>query len=68
MKQAQRWFLSLVLSWIAFLPAHARAQSVPTEIDNNPFPLLAGLEQPVEVWTKIFTEYSISQLVFFDPL
>jgi membrane-bound lytic murein transglycosylase D len=68
MKQAQRWFLSVVLSWIAFLPVQARAQSVPTEDDNNPFPLLAGLEQPVEFWTKIFTEYSISQLVFFDPL
>jgi membrane-bound lytic murein transglycosylase D len=50
------------------LPVQARAQSVPTEDDNNPFPLLAGLEQPVEFWTKIFTEYSISQLVFFDPL
>jgi membrane-bound lytic murein transglycosylase D len=58
----------MVLSWIAFLPVQARAQSVPTEDDNNPFPLLAGLEQPVEFWTKIFTEYSISQLVFFDPL
>ena len=68
MKRAQRWFLSLVLSWMAFLPVHARAQSVPSENDNNPFPLLAGLEQPVEFWTKIFTEYSISQLVFFDPL
>lgn len=68
MKQAQRWFLSVVLSWIAFLPVQASAQSLPTEDDNNPFPLLAGLEQPVEFWTKIFTEYSISQLVFFDPL
>jgi membrane-bound lytic murein transglycosylase D len=68
MKRAQRWFLSMVLSWIAFLPVHARAQSVPTDDDNNPFPLLAGLEQPVEFWKKIFTEYSISQLVFFDPL
>src|SRR5918992_2617315 len=68
MKRAQRWFLSLVLSWIAFLPVYARAESVPSEIYNNPSPLLAGLEQPVEFWTKIFTEYSVSQLVFFDPL
>jgi membrane-bound lytic murein transglycosylase D len=68
MKRAQRWFLLVVLSLVTFLPVHARAQSASSEIDNNPFPLLAGLEQPVEFWTKIFTEYSISQLVFFDPL
>ena len=68
MKAAQRWFLSMVFFWIAFLPVQTRAQSVPSEIDINPFPLLAGLEQPVEFWTKIFTEYGVSQLVFFDPL
>jgi membrane-bound lytic murein transglycosylase D len=65
MKRAQRWFLSIVFSWIAFLPLHASAQSTPTE--DTPFPLLAGLEPAVEFWKKIFTEYSVSQLVFFDP-
>lgn len=67
MKRAQLWFLSMILSWIAFLPVHARAQADPTEVANNPFPLLAGLEQAVGFWTKVFTEYSTSQLVFFDP-
>ena len=66
MKRAQRWFLSIVFSWIAFLPLHVSAQSTPTE--DTPFPLLAGLESAVEFWKKIFTEYSVSQLVFFDPL
>ena len=66
MKRTQRWFLSLVFFSVAFLPLHARSQSVPT--DDNPFPLLAGLEPAVEFWTKIFTEYRISQVVFFDPL
>jgi membrane-bound lytic murein transglycosylase D len=65
MKRAQRWFLSIVFSWIAFLPLHARAQSIPA--DDTPFPVLAGLEPAIEFWKKIFTEYSISQLVFFDP-
>jgi membrane-bound lytic murein transglycosylase D len=31
------------------------------------FPLLPGLEKPVEFWKRIFAEYSTSQLVFFDP-
>lgn len=35
---------------------------------QEPFPLLPGLEKPVEFWKKIFTQYSLSQLVFFDPL
>jgi hypothetical protein len=68
MKRAQLWFLSMILSWLAFLPIHARAQADSTEAANNPFPLLAGLEQAVGFWTKIFTEYGTSQLVFFDPL
>ena len=34
----------------------------------NPFPVPAGLEPAIEFWKKIFTEYSFSQLVFFDPL
>ena len=32
------------------------------------FPLLPGLEKQVEFWKRIFTEFSVSQLVFFDPL
>jgi len=65
MKRAQRWFIALVFGWMAFSPNHATAQLTPSD---NPFPLLPGLEQPVEFWKKIFTEHSISQLVFFDPL
>jgi membrane-bound lytic murein transglycosylase D len=32
------------------------------------FPLLAGLEKQVGFWKRIFTEFSVAQLVFFDPL
>ncbi|HSE88496.1 MAG TPA: transglycosylase SLT domain-containing protein [Candidatus Binatia bacterium] len=66
MKHALRWLLSLLVFWVAFSPGNAHSQIKPGTED--PFPLLPGLESPVEFWKKIFTEYSISQLVFFDPL
>jgi membrane-bound lytic murein transglycosylase D len=66
MKHAPRWLLSLLVFWLAFSPGNAKSQIKPGTED--PFPLLPGLESPVEFWKKIFTEYSISQLVFFDPL
>ena len=66
MKQLSRWLLTLLLSHLAFLPAQAIAQR--TLSAANPFPMPAGLEPAVEFWKKVFTEYSLSQLVFFDPL
>jgi len=66
MKQLSRWLLTLLISHLAFLPAQAMAQR--TLSAANPFPVPAGLEPAIEFWKKIFTEYSFSQLVFFDPL
>lgn len=66
MKQLSRWLLTLLISHLAFLPAQAIAQR--TSSAANPFPMPAGLEPAVEFWKKVFTEYSLSQLVFFDPL
>ena len=66
MKQLSRWLLALLISHLAFLPAQAIAQR--TLSAANPFPMPAGLEPAVEFWKKVFTEYSLSQLVFFDPL
>jgi len=51
---------------LAFAPGHTQAQIKPGIED--PFPLLPGLESAVEFWKKIFSEYSSSQLVYFDPL
>jgi membrane-bound lytic murein transglycosylase D len=34
----------------------------------SPFPLPAGLEPAVEFWKRIFSEYSISQVVYFDDI
>jgi membrane-bound lytic murein transglycosylase D len=61
-----KWLLSLFFFWLAFAPGNIPAENKPGTED--PFPLLPGLEHPVEFWKKIFTEYSNSQLVFFDPL
>jgi membrane-bound lytic murein transglycosylase D len=66
MKYTVRWFLLLLVFCVAFAPGNAQPQTQPGTEDH--FPLLPGLEGAVEFWKKIFTEYSISQLVFFDPL
>ena len=65
MKHAARWLLSLYFFCLALSPGNIQAQSKPGTED--PLPLLPGLESTVEFWKKIFTEYSRSQLVYFDP-
>jgi membrane-bound lytic murein transglycosylase D len=65
MNHAARWLLSLVVFCLAFAPGKTQSEIKPGMED--PFPLLPGLENAVEFWKKIFTEHSISQLVFFDP-
>jgi len=66
MQRAAQWLLAFVLALAVTLPAQIRAQANPT--NQELFPLLPGLEHRVEFWKKIFTEYSISQLVFFDAV
>jgi membrane-bound lytic murein transglycosylase D len=63
MKRCVRRLLSLLFFCLALTPAQTRAQTH----EEPHFPLLPGLEKPVEFWKRIFTEYSLSQLVFFDP-
>jgi membrane-bound lytic murein transglycosylase D len=64
MKRSVRRLLSLLFFCLVLIAAQARAE---THEDTH-FPLLPGLEKPVEFWKRIFTEYSLSQLVFFDPM
>ena len=64
MKQARLWLLALLLSVVS-LGADARAQSQP---NPSPFPVPAGLESSVEFWKKVFSEYGLAQLIYFDPL
>lgn len=66
MKHLSRWLLTLLISHLAFLPAPASAQR--TGSVGNSFPVPAGLEPAIEFWKKVFTEYSQTQLIFFDPL
>ena len=66
MKHAARWLLSLLVFGLAFAPGKTQSENKPGKEDL--FPLLPGLEHRVEFWKKIFTEYSSSQLVFFDSL
>jgi membrane-bound lytic murein transglycosylase D len=66
MTHARLKLLAIFFSFLAFLPVSSRAQQEPAY--QNPFPLPAGLESSVEFWKKIFSEYGLAQLVYFDPL
>src|SRR5499425_3636512 len=66
MKYTVRWLLLLLVFCVAFAPGNAQPQTQAGTEDH--FPLLPGLESAVEFWKKIFTEYSLSQLIFFDPV
>jgi membrane-bound lytic murein transglycosylase D len=63
MKKRARRLLSMFLFFLVLVPVGAQSQSY----DDPNFPLLSGLEKPVEFWRRIFTEFSLSQVVFFDP-
>ena len=65
MKQARLWLLSLLLSLVS-LGADAGAQS--NQPNQSPFPVPAGLESSIEFWKKVFSEYGLAQLIYFDPL
>ncbi len=45
-------------------PVATRAQANP--LNEELFPLIPGLEKPVEFWKRIFAEFTLSQIVFFD--
>ena len=66
MTQLQRSLLPLILVLVLFVPNGVLAQDTTTS--SSPFPVPAGLEPAVQFWKKVFTEYSRSQLIFFDPL
>jgi membrane-bound lytic murein transglycosylase D len=66
MKHSTRWLGSLFFCLLILLPSTIRAQQDPSA--ESPFPVVPGLEKAVEFWKRIFTEFSLSQLVFFDAL
>jgi peptidoglycan lytic transglycosylase D len=66
MPRLRKQLLSVVFGLLALLPASLRAQQEPT--NPSPFVIPAELETSVEFWKKVFSEFSLSQLIFFDPL
>jgi membrane-bound lytic murein transglycosylase D len=53
------------------LPGLAGANNASTSTSDSsslsPFPIPAGLESSVEFWKRVFSEFSLSQLIYFDP-
>ena len=66
MKHIARWLVVFLLSLLFCSPAQLYAQGKPA--GETQLPLLPGLENAVEFWRRVFTEYSSTQLIFFDPL
>ena len=66
MRQRAKLLLWFVLYGLGGLPASLPAQQ--TTPNATSFVVPAGLEPAVEFWKKVFSEYSLSQLIFFDPL
>ena len=48
-------------------PVTAESESANTH-PSAPFPVPAGLESSVEFWKKVFSEFGLTQLIYFDPV
>jgi len=74
MQGPRRSLIALSFSlMLCSLPALAGANNVSTSTSDSssslsPFPIPAGLESAVEFWKRVFSEFSLSQLIYFDPL
>jgi membrane-bound lytic murein transglycosylase D len=68
MHRARRSLISFCLGFLLFLPPTLTVASDLPALNASPFPVPVGLEPAVEFWKKVFSEYSASQLVYFDPL
>ena len=66
MRHSRIRLLSIVVGLLALLPGSIRAQQ--SLSNSTPFIVPVGLESPVEFWKRVFSEFSLSQLIFFDPL
>jgi membrane-bound lytic murein transglycosylase D len=66
MQRTAKPLLWIVLYLLTALPASLHAQQFSS--NSTPFVVPAGLEPAVEFWKRVFSEFSLSQLIFFDPL
>lgn len=67
MQSARRWLIPLCFGFLLFTSASVKAESDPANPRASLFPVPAGLESSVEFWKKVFSEFTRSQLVYFDP-
>ena len=67
MHHARRSLISLCFSVLLFSSPSFATTSLPSSV-ASPFPVPAGLEPAVDFWKKVFSEFSLSQLIYFDPL
>lgn len=57
---------ALIFSLALSLGTHVG--SPPAGAEENPLPLLPGLEEAVEFWKLVFGRYGASEMIFHDPL
>ena len=67
MQSARRWLIPLCFGFLLFTSASVKAEGDLANPNPSPFPVPVGLESSVEFWKKVFSEFSRSQLVYFDP-
>jgi membrane-bound lytic murein transglycosylase D len=68
MKRISRLVLLLCFSlFIGAAPNATLANDVAAS-PSSPFPVPSGLEPAVQFWKKVFTEFSSTQIIYFDPL
>ena len=68
MQSVRRRLIPLCLSFVLFSSASATAENDSAIAPPSLFPIPAGLEPAVEFWKKVFSEFGMAQLVYFDPL
>ena len=68
MQSVRRRLIPLCLSFVLFSSASAAAENDSAIAPPSLFPIPAGLEPAVEFWKKVFSEFGMAQLVYFDPL
>ena len=58
---------TLIFPSFVFFCLLAGLSPVSAAEQENPFPLLPGLENAVEFWKLVFTRYGANEVIFHDP-
>ena len=68
MKRISRLILPLCFSLFVGAAPNATLANDVAASASSPFPVPSGLEPAVQFWKKVFTEFSSTQIIYFDPL